>query len=234
VTTIEVGKSYYQKRGPLGAVRRVLAITEGRVEYEVLHGPALKKSPRGVCAVRKFLAWLDGEFVGDDFARLDGAVRYETVLVQNVAGEALFRCSRRRARFYLRKGFAVAVDDQTLRLTDATTEKKLAELYGDRLSPFFLAVKNDRCVVCGTAHDLTRHHVVPKRHKRKLPDDLRRRISNVLFVCRRCHDTYESQQLESDSLDPYVWKDHFVAAMRPRFLPDGWDIVLAAQPNAGE
>jgi hypothetical protein len=33
----------------------------------------------------------------------------------------------------------------------------------------------------------------------------------------------------SESVDPYVWKDHFVETMKPRFLPRGWDIVLAVR-----
>lgn len=176
--------------------------------------------------MRKFLAWVDGEFTGEDYHRLDGARCQATFIVQNVAGEPLFRCSERRARFYLRKGYAVRLDDRNLRLIDDTTEKKFAELYGERLGPFFMEVKNDRCVVCGTDHDLTRHHVVPRRHKRKLPETIRRRLSNVLFVCRECHDRYESQQLVSDTLDPHVWKQHFFETMRPQFLPNGWDILL--------
>ena len=109
------------------------------------------------------------------------------------------------------------------------TEKKLAELYDGHLGPFFLEVKNDHCVVCGKDHGLTRHHVVPKRHKRKLPLEVRKQLSNVLFVCLDCHDRYEARQLVSESLDPFVWKDHFVATMEPAFLPKGWDIVLAVR-----
>ena len=95
-----------------------------------------------------------------DYHRLDGAKLHGTYLVQNVAGEPIFRCSAKRARFYLKKGYAVSVGEGTLRFTDDTTEKKLAHLYDGKLSPFFLEVKNDRCVVCGKDHNLTRHHVV--------------------------------------------------------------------------
>lgn len=229
---LEVGKKYYQKRGLCGAVRLVLALTEDRVEYEVLHGVALKKTTRGQCSRKKFLAWTDGEFTGDDYVRLDGAKHYATVLVHNVAGEPLFRCSERRARVYIRKGYAIQVDADTLQLIDPTTERKLADLYPGQLSPFFLVVKNNCCVVCGKDHDLTRHHIVPRRYKHKLPKSIRRQLSNVLFVCRTCHDTYESQQLTSDSLDPYVWKNHFVTTMAPRYLPQGWDIVIAVADEA--
>ena len=46
-----------------------------------------------------------------------------------------------------------------------------------------------------------------------------------------CHDRYEEKQLVSDSVDPYVWKNHFVEAMSPKFLPRGWDIVLAVRSD---
>jgi hypothetical protein len=226
---IEAGKKYYRKRGLCGAVRLVLAVTDGRVSYRVLHGPALKRTPSGACSLRSFASWADGEFEGDDYGALDGARLHGTFVVQGVAGQPLFRCSARRGRFYLRKGYAVRVDEGTLRFTDDTTERKLAHLYDGNLSPFFMEVKNDRCVVCGKGQGLTRHHVVPRRHKAKLPLEVRKRLSNILFVCLACHDLYESRQLVSESLDPHVWKDHFVETMRPRFLPKGWDIVLAVR-----
>ena len=53
----------------------------------------------------------------------------------------------------------------------------------------------------------------------KLPLEVRKRISNILFLCQECHGRYEGQPLVSDSLDPHVWKDHFLAVMRPQFLP---------------
>jgi hypothetical protein len=226
---IEVGKKYYHKRGVCGTVRLVLAIHDGKVDYQVLHGPALKKTPFNTCSLKSFGLWAEGEFEGEDYHRLDGARLHGTFLVQSVAGKPLLRCSARRGRFYLKKGFAVQVDEETLRFIDDTTEKKLAYLYDGDLSPFFLEVKNDRCVVCGKDHNLTRHHVVPRRHKRRLPLDVRKRISNILFTCLDCHHRYESQQLLSDSLDPYVWKDHFIETMKPRFLPKGWDIILAVR-----
>jgi hypothetical protein len=224
---IEVGKKYYRKRGVCGAVRLVLAVEGDRVRYRVLHGPALKRQPDNACSLKNFAAWADGAFEGEDYHRLDGAKRFGTFLVQSVAGRPIFRCSDRRGRFYLRKGYAVKVDEGTLRFIDDTTEKKLAYLYDGELSAFFLEVKNDRCVVCGKDHGLTRHHVVPRRHKRKLPPEVRQRISNILFICVDCHRVYEEQQLVSESTDPYVWKDHFLDTMKPRFLPRGWDIFLA-------
>jgi hypothetical protein len=226
---IEVGKKYYRKRSVCGTVRQVLGICDTRVDYRVLHGPALERKPFNSCGLHHFKQWADGEFIGDDYRRLDGAMLHRTYIVQNVAGEPIFRCGLRRKRFYLKKGFAIQLDDDTLRFIDDTTERKLKELYAEGLSPFFMEVKNDRCVVCGKDHNLTRHHVVPQRHKRKIPIEMRRRISNILFVCVECHHHYETQQLVSDSIDPYVSRDHFVETMNPQFMPVGWDIVLSVR-----
>lgn len=41
-----------------------------------------------------------------------------------------------------------------------------------------------------------------------------------------CHKKYEDNQLKSDSIDPYVWKNHFIETMSPKYLPNGWDIIL--------
>jgi 5-methylcytosine-specific restriction endonuclease McrA len=229
---IEEGKKYYHKRGPRAVVREVLAVDGGQVAYRVLHGPALKRQPHGRCGLRRFERWADGEFAGDDYARLDGAVLRKTFVVLSVAGQPIFRCSQRRADFYLRKGYARQADAGTLRMVDDQTERKLQELYRGQFSEFFLAVKNDRCCVCGRTHDLTRHHVVPRRHKKKLPLELRSRLSNVLFVCSACHADYEGRQLVSDSTDPYVWKDHFIRTMNPQFIPPGWDILSIKEASA--
>jgi hypothetical protein len=129
------------------------------------------------------------------------------------------------------------VSEGVLQFTDATTEKTLAELYLGEFSQFFLAVKNDACVCCGRGNRLSRHHVVPKRHKRKVPLPWRNCLSNVLFVCLDCHEKYE----QTPEPDPevadwrdyvYAWKDHFTRVMQPRFLPAGWDIVSVTNLEA--
>jgi hypothetical protein len=172
-----------------------------------------------------------------DYTHLDGARQFDTFLVLSTEGKPLLRCSQKRARFYLKKGFARPVEDGVLQFTDATTEKTLAELYSGEFSEFFLAVKNDICICCGRGNRLSRHHVVPKRHKRKVPLPWRNCLSNVLFVCLECHERYEKTpepDLEITDWREYVhaWKDHFVRVMQPKFLPVGWDIVSVTNLDA--
>lgn len=221
---LEVGKKYYHKQGPRGTVCSVVSIDD-KVEYEVLYGPALKRQPQGSCNLRQFERWADGVFEGEDYGRLDGAVIHKTHILLDVSGKPLFRCSEKRTAFYIRKGYVKKIDDDTYQFTNDQTEKKLKLLYDGQFSEFFMAIKNDRCCVCGKNYDLTRHHVVPQRHKKNLPLELRTRLSNILFICTACHKTYEDQQLASNSLDPYVWKNHFVEIMKPQFIPAGWDII---------
>ena len=228
---VQAGQVWLRKRSSSAIVRRVLAVADGKVEYEVLHGPAsLRRTPRGSCNLRSFIK--DAVVIEEqaDYAHLDGARRFDTFLVLATDGEPLFRCSQKRAQFYLKKGHVRAVREGVLQFTDDTTEKTLRELYLGEFSEFFMAVKNDRCVCCGRGERLSRHHVLPKRHKKKVPLPWRNCLSNVLFVCLDCHKLYE----QSPEPDPEIadwqgyvnaWKDHFIRVMSPRFLPAGWDIV---------
>ena len=190
---VQPGQVWLRKRALrppwFGAVR---AVDNGKVQYEVLQVPAsLRRKPLGTCNVRSFIQ--QAELIQEqlDYSHLDGAKQFDTFLVLSTQGEPLLRCSRKRADFYLKKGFARPVNDGVLQFTDATTEKTLGALYLGEFSKFFLAVKNDLCVCCGRANRLSRHHVVPKRHKRTVPLPWRNCLSNVLFVCLECHRRYE-------------------------------------------
>lgn len=226
MTTTNVGRCYYKKRGVRASVRKVLRIEDNIVHYEVLHGPQKNKQQFNHCSLRSFRQWSSGEIKEkDNYQYLDGAILWRTFIVQNTKGEPILRCSDRRAKFYLRKGYATVIDEDTLRFTNDQTENKLKKLYGEDLSPFFLAVKNDRCCVCGATEVLTRHHVVPQRFKRQIPLKQRASLSNILFVCWPCHAKYEGIPFYGDVSDPLAWRDHFIESMKPQYMPDGWEIV---------
>ena len=210
----------------------VTAVAGEWVEFQYLHGSARSlRVGSGTCKARNFAAagWSLTEERGD-YSDLDGAVRFDTYEVRATGGSPILRCSAKRAAFYLRKGYAAEVAPGVLQFTDTQTEDRLRSLYLGAFSDFFLAVKNDRCVCCGAASNLTRHHVVPKRHKWRVPHPWRSCLSNVLFLCGSCHTLYEGT-LEPDPPDgdwqTYVraWRDHFVGTLAPRFMPPGWDII---------
>lgn len=229
----EVGRVYARKRNAKAEVVRAVAVVGEWVEFRYLHGSnRAMRLGVGRCKVKNFAAagWeLTAE--RDDYSDLDGATLFSTYLVQDTGGNPILRCSEKRARFYLRKGYVREVASGVLQFTDRQTEDRLAGLYAGKFSEFFLAVKNDRCVCCGATADLTRHHVVPKRHKATLPRPWRSCLSNVLFVCGTCHRRYEGavepDLATADDWQAYAraWRDHFIQVMSPQFLPLGWDIV---------
>jgi hypothetical protein len=242
--TPQVGEVYVRKRHARAEVVRITAVVDGWVEFRYLHGPSRTlRLGSGRCKSKNFRAagWQPTP-EQDDYTHLDGAVRLPTFLVLDTAGQPLLRCSAKRAAFYRKKGYAREVSDGVLQFTDPQTEERLRVLYLGQFSDFFMAVKNDRCVCCGATTNLSRHHVVPRRHKKTIPQPWRSCLSNVLFVCVSCHHKYE----EAPEAEPvpgdwqeYVraWKEHFLRVMEPRFVPAGWDIIsvrnLAALENPG-
>lgn len=238
----EVGKVYACKRRVGAIVRKVVAIEGEFVLYEVLHGPRALLRKRGPqrCKVKNFIDSYTREVEErDDYSDLDGCKLLPTYLVLDTKGTPLLRCGYKKGQFYLRKGYAKEVADGVLQYTDETTEKRFRELYGEELSEFFMAVKNDRCVVCGRGDRLTQHHVVPTRHKHRIPQPWRSCLSNVLFVCLDCHQHYE------DTPEPVIdladwqenvraWRDHFLAVMQPSHLPPGWDIITVKNLDAAQ
>ncbi len=232
VDKIEVGKCYYRKKGLTVGVRKVERLDAADVAYQVLAGSQRKRGSHQRTRLKKFARWAEGEVEElPDYRHLHGCKQFATFVMRNTRGEPILRCDERKARFYLRKGYAVAVEPGVLQYTDARTEKRLEELYRGEFSDFFLAVKNDRCVVCGQRDGLTRHHVVPKRMKPKLPRLDRSCLSNVLFVCLDGHARYERTPEPEVELgdDPLAfcrcWQAHFLEVMRLQFLPAGWDVV---------
>lgn len=241
------GQCYYRKQGCRGSVRKIISIRNGKVTYERLWGTSLKVGKRGICSITTFRNWINGEIVEmADYSMLDGCTLYPTYICLDTKGEAVFRCSTSRATFYLKRGYATQVAPDTIQFTTDDSPNKVRELYGDLTKfPFFMHPKNDKCVCCGATVNLTRHHIVPRRHKKRLPPNVTRFLSNVLFVCDGCHRRYErfSELEPHDGVDDPIafclaWRDHFISVMKPRFVPDGWDIFsrnpLDGSDNSGE
>jgi hypothetical protein len=214
---IEVGKLYYKKKGSRATVRLVTLLENDKVHYQVMYGPALKKHQTGCTTKKGFTRWACGLYTGDgDFQKLDGA---------KINGVPEFRCGQKRANFYLKKGYARRINDSTIRLNSPVTVERFHQLY-EILNPFFMAVKNDKCVVCGCDAPLTRHHVVPRRVLKLIPNKIKRRMSNILFVCVKCHTKYNENDITTEESDPRVWLSHFIKVMNPKFMPEGWDIFM--------
>lgn len=230
---LTIGQVYARRRSGKAEVIRVTAVSGEWAEFQFLHGPArCLRAGTGRCKVKNFTSagWEPTE-ERDDYSGLDGATKFDTFRVLDTKGEPILRCSAKRAAFYVRKGYAREVEPNVLQFTDPQTEDRLRELYLGGFTEFFMEVKNDRCVCCGAASDLTRHHIVPKRHKKNVPQPWRSCLSNVLFVCGTCHRAYEEAPEPEVVLGAdwreyvWAWRDHFRAVLNPRFLPPGWDII---------
>lgn len=229
---IEVGKCYLRKVHGRATVRKVLAVGK-TVEYETLHGPALSKSRFGSQNLRNFSKNF-GQEVPElaDYTHLDGCLLQETLVVLDTKGSPLVRCSFRRAKFYLDRDYAFEVEPGVIRLKKDTTEKRLFALHGE-LDAYFMEEKNGRCVCCGSTVALTRHHVIPHRVKKYVPQPWRSCLCNVLFLCVGCHAKYERYLYEHGEpaicADPVrfinAWQDHFMAVMKPLCLPRDWKLL---------
>lgn len=239
---INIGSCYYRKRNGQVSVRKITDIKDGIVYFRRLFGPHshMKYGETGQTKIKSFKKWLSGEVCeGANFDLLNGAEIHPSYLVCDTSGNPIFRCTRKKANFYIKHQFADLLSSDVIQLNERgkQTEEILKMLHGENsTNPFFLATKNDKCVCCGKTHNLTRHHVVPKRHKKKIPLEIIRCISNVLFMCMECHTKYERySELEpnegiSDPIDIVnAWNNHFISTMQPKYLPEGWNI-FAIEP----
>jgi len=246
---IEVGKSYYRKSGTSAYVKRVDRIYQDqsgrwRLEYTVVFSTGRRANPigtKGSTRVSNFARWASGcfeESFYQTFEALVGCQILPTYLVLDTSGSPVFRCNHKRRNFYLRNGYAKEINTDTIQLTNDQPLTVIAKRYPNyRNNPFFFAKKNTHCVVCGKKNQLTRHHVVPQRYKEHLPLDVRNRLSNVLFVCLRCHHKYETtseafdkriQHIDDPKQRVRLWEKHFRAVMQPNHIPRGWHLLMAA------
>lgn len=239
---LSIGDLIYKRNasGNRAFVRKILGISNGVVSYEFVHG--YKKlgtiGKCGISGIRSLKGW---KFVPPEAKKnldvLDGCFIYENYNVLGPDDKCYFVCGSRKANFYLSKGYANKVNDNTIKLSNWSTIDKLEQLHGKGFTEknaFFLAQKNKRCAVCGYQHALSRHHVVPQRNKTQLPLEIKRCLSNILFICLECHANYEEYliqnqdhpQMKDDPIEYCLqWEQHFVRVMNPKYLPEGWKIL---------
>ncbi len=118
-------------------------------------------------------------------------VIYGNWLVLHPQGFEMFRCTTKRAEWYLSRKLAEVVkkNPPTIKLTFIPAGKGW---HGDKFS---LTPKENKCVVCGTIelNRLTKHHIVPSLYKKYFPKKLKVSASHdVVCICRECHDEYEN------------------------------------------
>lgn len=111
---------------------------------------------------------------------------YENNKMFSINDNFLAHVSNKRMNWYLDKNLATKIKYNEFKLNFKT--KGDNENRGDY---YQLSLKNN-CVVCGTKHELTKHHVVPYQYRKYLSRKYKSKNSfDVLCLCYKCHREYE-------------------------------------------
>ena len=97
----------------------------------------------------------------------------------------------KRMTWYLDRDLAIMINNNDFKLTFKSK--------GDKgRGKYYMIELENRCVVCGSDENLTKHHVVPYQYRKFLPLKYKSKSSfDVLCLCMNCHHEYE---LEADKL----------------------------------
>jgi hypothetical protein len=120
-----------------------------------------------------------------------GNVIYGNWLVLHPNGFEMFRCSSKKANWYLERDLANIISENppVIKLNFEPGG------IGNKDDEFALTQRKNICTVCGTVEldRLTKHHIVPSLYKKHFPMKLKVATSHdVVCICRECHDEYEN------------------------------------------
>jgi len=119
--------------------------------------------------------------------------QYQNYQILSPEGKLMFRTSKKRMDWYVSRNLAKIVDDQGL-VAQLLFEPKGPGGIND---PFYNQEMINQCVVCGTADDLTRHHLVPYTYRKHFPEELKSNTSyDILALCVNCHVKAEEHNLQ--------------------------------------
>jgi exonuclease 3'-5' domain-containing protein 2 len=119
--------------------------------------------------------------------------QYENCQVLSPEGQLMFRCCQKKANWYLKKNLGRKVLENPLTVQLTFVPKGVGHIN----DPYFLQVMENRCVVCGSEEDLTRHHIVPYCYRKFFPTVLKEHKSyDVVATCIDCHRLYEDYASE--------------------------------------
>lgn len=123
------------------------------------------------------------------YALIKKSVIYGNYSIQDPNGEIMFYCDAQKVLWYLNRDIVdiVSQDPPVVRFTFVPAGSGNRD--GDK---FYISRKENRCVVCGSEEDLSRHHVMPIMFRRHMPDEVKsRNHHDVLLLCVPCHRKYE-------------------------------------------
>jgi hypothetical protein len=103
----------------------------------------------------------------------------------------LFRCSPKRVNWYLKRDLAEVINEDPIHIKlQFETKNKVS-------NAFLLSDRENKCVVCGSEEDLSKHHIVPRCYRIWFPVENKSHNSHdVLPLCLDCHTQYEYIAIE--------------------------------------
>ena len=102
-------------------------------------------------------------------------------------GNHMFTCSGKKARWYLDRDLAIAMDDFAIQLTFKPNGLGFSEN-----EEFGRSIREARCVVTGFKDDLQRHHIVPYCYRKYFPEIYKsKNHHDVVLINHDKHSEYE-------------------------------------------
>lgn len=114
------------------------------------------------------------------------SILYEPFSMFHPDGTFMFHCNEKKVKWYVKRGLAEELNPQQF--------KFLFEPNGHAKSndPYYMQAIENKCVVCGSLHDLNKHHVVPYVFRSRLPVEYKEsNHHDILATCVDCHEAYE-------------------------------------------
>ena len=124
----------------------------------------------------------------------------------SIEDEFLAHVDIKRMNWYLDRDLAVIVNEKDFKLTFKSKATKR-----DTNTEYYKLELENKCVVCGTEEELTKHHVVPTQYRKYLPMEYKSKSSfDVLCICLDCHHEYEiiADMLKLELLVKYDLENH--------------------------
>lgn len=118
---------------------------------------------------------------------------YENCKMLAPDGFCLSNCDKTKAQWYLDRELATLVceDPFTVKLKFEPSNRQRSRASGeeDKDDEFYVANRENKCVVCGSTKDYARFFIIPSLYRTHLPDGLKsHRSHDIVLMCFGCHD----------------------------------------------
>lgn len=120
---------------------------------------------------------------------------YGNYKVLSPDNKLMFRALHYRILWYLNRGLVDVIDESTVRL------KFKPKGIGCVNDEFSISEKENKCVVCGSENELSKHHIIPWCFRKWMDDRFKNWASHdIVLTCLSCHREYEdeSEKLKSN------------------------------------